>query len=313
VTDARQFYIGSMRALENPHLTDGDQVVYDAICSHANGNGLCWPSVATLARVTRGRTERAIRKSLRVLEEQGLIRTWKEGSFNRYQVIRDASDEVIAAAIKDPTGQRNVGSGVVSIDPESRHRNGGSGGEGAEPKVRTGTVVPVEGNVGSGETGTWVPGEQVQEQGTDLTAVDAREEASMGEGNPTGPNGDTAGDSAMTPLLDLARALAIAVNQALRDNPATQAHASLYPLAAGSAMTPLKDWLDEGIPFDVIREACAKAASRFSPAQKGDHISRFNYFAPVVRSAWGKHQANADVDAAQKAPAAPAKKLRRLA
>ena len=133
----------------------------------------------------------------------------------------------------------------------------------------------------------------------------------MGEGNPTGPKSATTGDTDATPLLDLARELAIAVNRALRDNPATQAHASLYPLAAGSAMTPLKDWLDAGIPFDVIREACAKAASRFSPAQKGDHIARFTYFDRIVRSAWDKAQANADVESAV-ARATPVKKIRRL-
>lgn len=134
----------------------------------------------------------------------------------------------------------------------------------------------------------------------------------MGDGNPTGVKGDTDSDTGGKSLSQLAIDLGVAVNGALRDNPAMRAHAEMYPLRADLASTPLAEWMAEGIPFEVIRAACVKAASRFRPAQKGDHIARFTYFDRIIRAEWGKAEANAQVDAAT-ASAPPTKKIRRMA
>ena len=306
MSDLRQFYVGPIKALRNRNLTPGDRCVLDALCAHTNEEGICWPSVETIQDFAGGISDRSVRRSLRVLEEEKLVRTWKVGARNYYQVLFDVPADVAArAAIAEEN--RTPVSGVAS---EKRHRTGVSGEEGPDAGVRTGQGGPVEGTGASGETGHLGPGERVQEQRTELTTTDAREDSAM-----TAPaRSDTTGDTAPS-LLQHCIDLAVAVNRALRDNPATASQAQLYPIRADRAATPLKGWLEEGIPFDLIRETCAAVAARFKPAQRGHHISTFTYFENPIREAWEKSKANAAVEAAgpaKAAPAAPAKKIRRL-
>ena len=308
VTDARQFSVVPIRALLNRNLTAGDRCVLEALGAHTNAEGICWPSVETLQDYAGGISDRSVRRSLRVLEDEGLIKTWKVGVKNYYQVLYDVAPEVaLRSAIAEEN--RTPLSGVAS---DKQHRTPVSGSEVPDEGGHTGQGSPVEGTPASGLTGRGGPGERVQERRTALTAADAREEDSMAAVGTDDTKVDTTGDTGRKTVQQLAIDLGIAVNGALRDNPAMRAHAELYPLRADLAVTPLKDWFADGIPFEVIRAACVKAAARFKPAQKGDHIARFTYFDRIIRAEWGTVQANAQVEAAATPRSAEVKKIRRL-
>ena len=59
--------------LEDPALGGVDILVYLALAKHANSEGICWPSMATLAAVARVHRCTVVR-ALKHLEEQGYLR-----------------------------------------------------------------------------------------------------------------------------------------------------------------------------------------------------------------------------------------------
>jgi DNA-binding transcriptional ArsR family regulator len=299
MADARQFVILPFRALLNRNLTAGDRCVLEAVCAHTNAQGVCWPSIETIADLAGGITDRSVRRSLRTLEAEGLIKTEKVGSHNYYQVINDVPRDVALRAMMAEENRTPV-SGVGS---DKRHRTPVSGEGGGDPSVPSGQGGPVEGTRASGETGHPGPGERVQEQKTATTTSSAREADPMAT-----RSGSDSDDDTGARLERMATDLAITANQALRDNPAMRVYAEIYPLRADLALTPLKDWLTAGIPFPLIQKTVAEVAARFTPARQGDRISRFTYFDRPIRDAHGKDEANTHAD---RAPAAP-KKIRRL-
>src|SRR5262249_38993761 len=64
-------------------------LVYFALCCHADSKLRCWPSLAKMAS-SLGISERTVRRSLRQLEEAGLVATSLSGdghSPNRYELL----------------------------------------------------------------------------------------------------------------------------------------------------------------------------------------------------------------------------------
>ena len=59
--------------LEDPALGGVDILVYLALAKHANSEGVCWPSMATLAAVARVH-RCTVARALKHLEEQGYLR-----------------------------------------------------------------------------------------------------------------------------------------------------------------------------------------------------------------------------------------------
>ncbi len=73
-------------------LSTFEKLVMLALADCANDDGECWPSVATLSRKT-GAAERTVQRSLRALEQCGLLKTITlTGRGNRYWLNPRHSD-----------------------------------------------------------------------------------------------------------------------------------------------------------------------------------------------------------------------------
>jgi hypothetical protein len=70
---APQMSIKLLSASWDLDIGSTEKMVLMSLCDHANDEGLCWPSVATLCRKT-SKSERTVQMALRWLEENGYFR-----------------------------------------------------------------------------------------------------------------------------------------------------------------------------------------------------------------------------------------------
>ena len=69
--------------LARPDIEAAHKLVYAAILNRLGNNEEAWPSQATIAKEL-GRCEDAIKDSIRILEQAGLLTIRKVGAHNRY-------------------------------------------------------------------------------------------------------------------------------------------------------------------------------------------------------------------------------------
>lgn len=92
---------------------------------------------------------------------------------------------------------------------------------------------------------------------------------------------------------ELIRTAVALANRGMRDNPRLGDRAR--PIHAnGTAQQIVGDWLDEGIPWDVIAEAVYETALSFVPSEGNRQIHSMAYFGPSVRAAAEERLAEAD-------------------
>ena len=66
------------QAWENEQVKGSELLLLLALCDHANDDGVCWPSISSLAKKTRVE-ERAVSKNMRKLYDQGLVTYLEKG------------------------------------------------------------------------------------------------------------------------------------------------------------------------------------------------------------------------------------------
>lgn len=94
---------------------------------------------------------------------------------------------------------------------------------------------------------------------------------------------------------ELIRTAVALANRGMRDNPRLGDRAR--PIHAnGTAQQIVGDWLDEGIPWDVIAEAVYETALAFVPSEGSRQIHSMAYFSAAVRTAADEHRAEADAE-----------------
>jgi DNA-binding transcriptional ArsR family regulator len=70
-----------------PNVTPSARAVWLILAIHTNGDGDCWPALDVLADLA-GMSERSVRRSLRALEDVGLLETTRlENRRNLYRVV----------------------------------------------------------------------------------------------------------------------------------------------------------------------------------------------------------------------------------
>lgn len=104
-----------------------EKMVLMSLCDHANDEGVCWPSVATIMRKT-SKSERTVQTALKWLKEQGYFEIeGRNGTSPKY--ILDPS-KILSAhespirhyvyrTICDETGEYYIGARSCQCDPES--------------------------------------------------------------------------------------------------------------------------------------------------------------------------------------------------
>lgn len=94
---------------------------------------------------------------------------------------------------------------------------------------------------------------------------------------------------------ELIRTAVALANRGMRDNPRLGDRAR--PIHAnGTAQQIVGDWLDEGIPWDVIAETVYETALSFVPSEGNRQIHSMAYFSAAVRTAADEHRAEADAE-----------------
>lgn len=112
IAPGQRFAIIPASALDDPRLTSRDLLAYMALARHADGAGVCWPSVRTISHTARV-SVRTVQMALRDLERYGFIevvpRTDERGdpAPNRYRL----TDRGGGAAVAPPGAA--VAPGVV--------------------------------------------------------------------------------------------------------------------------------------------------------------------------------------------------------
>lgn len=143
------------------------KVVAVALADQANDQGMCWPALSTLAARTC-LSERAVRKALRDLEEDGLLRSLRTKTSNRY-VLNLAELEARKQALE--RAQRQAANDALAAELDELERAFSAGSECNESCYRpaprageTGTTcrpdrhhVPVTPAPRAGQTGTTCP------------------------------------------------------------------------------------------------------------------------------------------------------------
>lgn len=94
---------------------------------------------------------------------------------------------------------------------------------------------------------------------------------------------------------ELIRTAVALANRGMRDNPRLGDRAR--PIHAnGTAQQIVGDWLDEGVPWDVIAETVYEIALAFVPTEANRQIHSMAYFSAAVRTAADEHRAEADAE-----------------
>src|SRR5262245_45881394 len=93
-------------------LPGGAQIVLLALADRTNGAGVCWPSIATIARMT-GRSPRQVRRLLRWLERQGIVITTRSRGrrSSRYRIAIPNQDMDVRVG-PEPSALANADAGV---------------------------------------------------------------------------------------------------------------------------------------------------------------------------------------------------------
>lgn len=137
---SRQFAVVPWRLLTDPDLGAVPKFVGATLCGFTDKGGICWPSVTTLANLTK-LDERTVQRALAALEKAGHIRRWVgrgRGKTTLYQVLYDTPEAALAAALE--RGEK------VAPAPPIREKvapapgmGGGSAGEKDDKKTPTTT------------------------------------------------------------------------------------------------------------------------------------------------------------------------------
>ncbi len=100
---SRQFVIIPARAFFNAELSPMDIQVLGALGYHADENGLCWPSVRTIAALI-GCGRSSVSRSIQNLEDRQIIEVNRNNSGyqNQYRIIMDR-DETGGVVHREPT------------------------------------------------------------------------------------------------------------------------------------------------------------------------------------------------------------------
>ena len=106
-------------AFRAPGMTTAEKMVLLVLADHARTDGICWPSMATIAE-RASMTERGVRAIVRRLESTGAIRLEEgggRGKSNRYRVLIEALNPAPASEFNEETRNEKPGMTFPLNDP----------------------------------------------------------------------------------------------------------------------------------------------------------------------------------------------------
>lgn len=135
----RQFAIVQSRALRDKQLGPAAKLVLTALGDFTNADGVCWPSVETLA-LRSSLSRRTVFRALEALVERGWLRRVRRGpKTTLYQVVQDRPIEELKAEYSDAESEEAIEEAAEAIVRyrEKMCHGGTSFGDGEERGVTT--------------------------------------------------------------------------------------------------------------------------------------------------------------------------------
>lgn len=269
----RQFAIVQSRALRDKQLGPAAKLVLTALGDFTNVDGVCWPSVETLA-LRSSLSRRTVFRALDALVDRGWLRRVRRGpKTTLYQVVQDRPIEELKAEYSDVETLDDA-AGELVTGAEMMCHGGTSFGEGEERGATTSPLeVPpwhTEGRAVKGELpSSSASGPSTRDDNADAEAEDAGSEASgqipesRGRGKARPPDETPAALRAPTsaPPLPAADDPDLHVGLASRFTDRDQRAAYLgyrrghrFPMAYDAELRTLNEPMTGGqpVPWDVI-------------------------------------------------------------
>ena len=214
-------------------------------------------------------------------------------NYDRYQSTRttDGTTDGPPADHKRTTNDTTNG-------PQSGPRTG-------HPSEVSGCDIAMDSAAGRSAGGPQTDHRPAQKRTTDVRKTDQREGSKEDDVSQLVSQSNRGGGEArVIPLpvaarsddrAELIRTAVALANRGMRDNP--NLGDRINPIHAnGTAQQIVGDWLDEGIPWDVIAEAVYETALSFVPSEGNRQIHSMAYFSAAVRAKAEDRRAEAEAE-----------------